>query len=184
MIRIQHYQYTIDKEKIKDIYEKAFPLLERFDFNILKKCNKESNVHLSCIYLNDIPVGMQFTIDLPNDITYLMYYAVDEQYRNKGIGSKVLQNIVVSKDKVMLCIERPVNEQTIRRKNFYMKNGFFETGIFFEDTNVQYEVLISCKNYKPTVRDLLNRYRFMTKNIWIWNKIKRTFDVEYIKFID
>lgn len=183
MIRLQHYQYTDYKNSIKQIYEKSFPLSERFDFDILKKCNKESNVHLSCIIQDDIPVGMQFTIDIPNDITYLMYYAIDEEYRNQGIGSKALQNLVVSKDKIMLIIEKPIDKLTTKRKEFYLKNGFYNTDIIFEDTGIQYEVLVSCKNYKPTVHDLLNRYSFMTSNKSIWNKIKNTFNTEYINIV-
>lgn len=184
MIRIQHYQYTKHRDITKRIYESSFPPSERFDFSILRECNKESNVHLSCILQDDFPVGMQFTVELPNDITYLMYFAIDEEYRNSGIGSKALQNLVVSKDKVMLCIERPVDELTEKRKVFYVRNGFFETGIIFEDTDVQYEVLVSCKDYKPTIRDLLNRYKFMTTKITIQNKIKKTFDTDFIRKIN
>lgn len=184
MIRIKHYQYTKYKYTIRKIYEDSFPLSERFDFSILRECNKEKNVHLSCILKDDSPVGMQFTVDLPNDITYLMYYAIDKEYRNQGVGTSALQNLVISKDKIMLCIEKPIDEITQRRKEFYLRNGFYETDIFFEDTNVEYEVLISCKDYKPTTQDLLNRYRFMTQNNFVWNQIKNTFNVEHIKLID
>ena len=184
MIRVQHYPYTKYGKEIRRIYESSFPLAERFDFSILKKCGKERNVHLSCILRDDLPVGMQFTVDLPNDITYLMYYAIDEEYRNQGIGSRALQNLVVAESRVMLCIERPIDEVTKKRKDFYLRNGFCETGTFFEDTGVQYEVLLSCMGYKPTVQDLLNRYKFMTSKEVVWNKIKGTFNTEYIEFVD
>lgn len=184
MIRLKHYQYSFHKNKIKSIYERSFPQPERFDFDILKKCDKEFNVHLSCILKDDEPVGMQFTVELPNDITYLMYFAVDKEYRNQSIGSKALQRLVSSKDKVMLIIERPTDELTERRKNFYLRNGFYCTGIFFEDTGIHYEVLISDKNYKPTEQDLLNRYRCMTNNKLTWKRIKDTFNTENIKLIE
>ena len=184
MIRFEHYQFTKAKDIIQNIYEQSFSLSERFDFNILKKCDKESNVHLSCILQDDEPVGMQFTIELPNDITYLMYFAIEEAYRNHNIGSMALQRLVTSKDKVMLIIERPVDELSERRKNFYLRNGFYSTDIFFEDTGVQYEILISDKNYKPTEQDLLNRYRCMTNNELTWKRIKGTFNAENIKFIE
>ena len=186
MIRFEHYQYTFHKNKIQSIYEKSFPQSERFDFDILEECAKESNVHLVCIMQDDKPVGMQFTIELPNDITYLMYFAIDEEYRNHSIGSEVLQRLITSKDKVMLMIERPIDELTKRRKNFYLRNGFYSTNIFLEDTDdtgIQYEVLISEKNYKPTKKDLLNRFYFMTNNKMTWKKIKGTFNVENIKYV-
>lgn len=183
MIRIIHYQYTKHKSAIKKIYEESFPSSERFDFSILRKCNEESNVHLSCILCDDYPVGMQFTVELPNDITYLMYYAIDKEYRNQGIGSQALQNLVIAKDKIMLCIEKPVDAITQRRKMFYLRNGFYETGMIFEDAGELYEVLVSCKEYKPTVPDLLNRYKFMTNKKAVWRKIKSTFSVEYIDLL-
>ena len=184
MIRFEHYQYNFHKNKIQSIYERSFPKSERFDFDILKKCDREFNVHLSCILQDDEPVGMQFTVELPNDITYLMYFAVDKEYRNQSIGSKALQRLVSSKDKVMLIIERPTDELTERRKNFYLRNGFYSTDIFFEDTGVHSEVLISDKNYKLTEQDLLNRYRCMTNNELTWKRIKSTFNAENIKFIE
>ena len=49
MIRFEHYQYNSHKNKIQSIYERSFPQSERFDFDILKKCDKEFNAHLSCI---------------------------------------------------------------------------------------------------------------------------------------
>lgn len=183
MIRLEHYKYSFHKNKIQSIYEESFPQSERFDFDILKKCDKNSNVHLSCILQNDKPVGMQFTIELPKNITYLMYFAIDEESRNKNIGSKAIQKLVVSKDKVMLIIEKPMDELTERRKKFYLRNGFYSTDVFFEDTGIQYEVLVSDKNYKPTEQDLLNRYCCMTNNKLTWNKIKGTFNVENIKLI-
>lgn len=184
MIRFEHYQYNFHKSKIQSIYEKSFPQSERFDFGILKKCDRESNVHLSCILQDDEPVGMQFTVDLPNDITYLMYFAIDEKYRNQNIGSKALQRLITSKNKVMLIIERPADELTERRKNFYIKNGVYSTDIFFEDTGVQYEVMTSDKNYKPTEQDLLDRYRCMTNDKLTWKRIKGTFNAENIKLIE
>lgn len=183
MIWLKHYHYSLEKDKIKFIYEKSFPMSERFKFNILEKCDKEENVHLSCILQDDNAVGMQFTVELPNDITYLMYFAIDAEYRNQNIGSKALQNLVVSKNNVMLVIEKPVDEITRNRKKFYLRNGFYDTNTFFEDTNVQYEVLVSDKDYIPTEQDLLNRYRCMTNSEATWKKIKNTFDAENIKFL-
>ena len=113
-----------------------------------------------------------------------MYFAVDEEYRNQDIGSKALQRLISSKDKVMLIIERPTDELTERRKNFYLRNGFYSTDISFADTGVHYEVLISDKNYKPTEQDLLNRYRCMTNNELTWKSIKSTFNAENIKLIE
>ena len=105
--------------------------------------------------------------NLPNDITYLMYFAIKEQFRCQ---------LVVTNNNILLCIEKPCNELTESRKSFYLRNGFYETGIFIEDTGVQYEMLTSVKGYQPTDEDLRNRYGCMTKNKWLKSKIMKSFD--------
>lgn len=182
MIRIQHYRYlgSKDRERLRQIYEESFPVDERFDFDILEKCNEESNVHLSCIIKNGIVVGMSFTILLPNDITYLMYLAIDVNYRNMHIGSEILQIFIEASNNLVLSVEYPTDVITRRRENFYIRNGLYDTGFHFEDTAVMYKVLASYKGYTPTSDDLLNRYRYMTSDKKVWDRIKRSFNTEDI----
>lgn len=182
MLRILHYDYANNKcrNEVKRIYENAFSESEKFDFDILRKCNKEPNVHLSCIIMDDIVVGMSFTVLLPNEITYLMYLAIDENYRNMHIGSEILQKYIVTSNNLILSIEYPVDTTTRKRKDFYIRNGLYDTGIQFKDTTVLYEVLTSCKDYIPTSDDLLNRYRCMTNNKIIWNRIEKSFNTKNI----
>ena len=172
----------INNSEVRRIYEDSFPESEKFDWDILKQCNNESNVSLDEILENRQTVGMTFTVKLPNNITYLMYFAIDKKHRNNGIGSKVLQ--AMTKDNtVMLIIEKPVDELTQRRKDFYLKNSFYTTNTYFEDTGVEYEVLVSKQSYKPTKEDLLNRYICMTTNDAIFKKIKNSFNAENINFL-
>ena len=177
MLRVEHYEYSKNKKIIKQIYEDSFPASEKFKFSILKQCNKSNNVHLSSILLNDEVIGMQFTVALPNDITYLMYFAIKEPFRCQKLGSKALQQLVVANNNILLCIERPCDKITESRKSFYLRNGFYETGIFIEDTGVQYELLTSIKGYKPTNEDLKNRYECMTANRLLKNKIMKSFNI-------
>lgn len=185
MIRIQHYRYlsSKDKEKLRQIYEESFPIVERFDFSILVQCDKEINVHLSGILRDDFLVGMQFTVVLPNDATYLMYFAIDETYRNLGIGSTALKNLVITSDNVLLSIEKPVDETTMRRRDFYLGNGLFETKTFYEDTGVQYQILTSCFGYEPDSIEIINRYKCMTSSKRIWRLIKNTFNTESLFYV-
>lgn len=185
MIRIQHYRYlgSKDRERLRQIYEESFPVDERFDFSILVRCDKETNVHLSGILLDDLLVGMQFTVVLPNDATYLMYFAIDETYRNLGIGSNALQKLVITNDNVLLSIEKLVDEITMRRRYFYLRNGLFETKTFYEDTGVQYQVLTSCFGYEPDARELISRYKCMTSSKRIWRLIKNTFNTESLFYV-
>ena len=134
---------------------------------------------------DNIPIGMQFIVKY-DDISYLMYFAIDEKYRNAGYGSDALKNIIIRNDNILLCIERPDEKDTLksRRKDFYLRNGFYETGCCIEDTGVTYEFLSSVKGYKPTVKELKARYTFMSENPIIQYAIKHTFDTDCIKLVD
>lgn len=74
-----------------------------------------------------------------------MYFAIDEQYRNYGYGSQAIRNLVTRNDNILLSVERPVDDVTNKRKEFYLRNGLYATGYFIEDTGVQYELLSSVK---------------------------------------
>ena len=177
------------QSKIPEIYETSFPKSEKFPFWVLKQCARENNVHLDSIIDPDTDtiVGMRFLISY-DDITYLMYLAIDEKYRNKGFGGIMLRDLILRQADVsiLLCIERPsVEKEDIkaRRKDFYLRNGFYETDYFIEDSGVEYEFLSSTKERGITENDLKKRYSSMTRNPLIKFIIKNTFDSN-INFID
>lgn len=177
------------QSQIKEIYETSFPKSEKFPFWVLKQCAKENNVRLDSIidHNTDKIIGMSFLISY-DDIAYLMYVAIDKKYRNKGFGSLVLRDLILRQvdTSILLCIERPSTEKEdikARRKDFYLRNSFYETGCFIEDSGVEYEFLSSSKERVITENDLKKRYSCMTRNPLIKFIIKNTFDSN-INFID
>ena len=170
------YAYCTDyvKTNVRKIYKEAFPKCERFPFWILRQCSKEINVHLDALLSEGIPVGMQFIVKYDN-IAYLMYFAINSNCRNLGFGSKVLKNLIIRNDNVLLCIEKPTDDLKKRRKNFYLRNGFFETGYCIEDTGVEYEFLTSTKGYSVNEDILKKRYKKMSSNPLIQYIIRHTF---------
>lgn len=178
-----------DQSQIKEIYETSFSKSEKFPFWVLKQCAKENNVRLDSIidHNTDKIIGMSFLISY-DDIAYLMYVAIDKKYRNKGFGSLVLRDLILRQadTSILLCIEKPSTEKEdikARRKGFYLRNGFYETGCFIEDTGVEYEFLSSSKERIITEHDLQRRYFCMTRNPLMKFIIRNTFD-NNIKFID
>lgn len=71
---------------------------------------------------------------------YIMYFAIDKKYRNKGYGSYILDDLVKKYDNVILSIEKTKNEISLRRKRFYLRNGFYETNKYTIQAKVQYEL--------------------------------------------
>lgn len=177
------------QSQIKEIYETSFPKSEKFPFWVLKQCAKENNVRLDSIidHNTDKIIGMSFLISY-DDIAYLMYVAIDKKYRNKGFGSSVLRDLILRQadTSILLCIERPSAEKEdikAYRKDFYLRNSFYETGCYIEDSGVEYEFLSSSKERVITENDLKKRYSCMTRNPLIKFIIKNTFDSN-INFID
>ena len=101
---------------------------------------------------------MYFIVNCDNAY-YLMYFSVIDTLRNKKYGSKILQDLKEKYGTLFLSIEQPVDELSIRRKNFYLKNGFFETNKIYTDTEVCYEILCTNSNYIITNDTMIKRYK-------------------------
>lgn len=57
--------------------------------------------------------------------TYIEHFAVRPEHRGKNIGRKMLSHLMdIAGDKILVEVEKPVDEDTTRRVTFYQKNGF------------------------------------------------------------
>ena len=60
------------------------------------------------------------------EFAFIEHFAVNPQYRNGGIGAKILIKLVDLLEKtICLEVEPPEDELTSRRIGFYQRNGFF-----------------------------------------------------------
>ena len=100
------------------------------------------------IYDNDTIVGL-FTVRKYENIRYLAYFAVSREKRSSGIGSQALQLLKERYygTQIVTEFEAPDdscdnNAMRLRRRDFYLRNGFYETGwySFYDDT----EFTIAC----------------------------------------
>lgn len=61
-----------------------------------------------------------------NDFVFIEHFAVGEEYRNTGLGSKMLGEFLENQRKtVCLEVELPDTELAKRRIGFYERNGFY-----------------------------------------------------------
>ena len=179
----KYVNYNEYKADVESLYLTAFPEEERFPFWILEECSKEDNSLLLAILDNNKFIGMCYLVNC-NDAYYLMYLAVETSLRNQNYGSKILLDLKEKYETLFLSIVEPVSDISIRRKNFYLRNGFYDTNKYYEDTGVNYEVLCTNPGYEITNDNMQMRYLNMTSNPEIFKVIANTFNADIVNLKD
>ena len=135
-----------DYEKFHRLYIGAFPKEERIPIRVLTEHTRESEL-VAC-YDGEVFCGFYYTLTF-GDITHILFLAISEELRCRGYGSSILERVSerYPKNRIILDIEAedasaPNNEQRIKRKAFYVKNGYAESGIEYVWKKVPYQILI------------------------------------------
>lgn len=139
-------------KKVTKLYNEAFPKDERIPIWLLKILARKDKAKFYGIYDNEKFVGLVYNI-FYKDIVFVFYLAIDKVTRGKGYGTKVLDSIKekYKNYRIILCIE-PVDEnsdnyeQRVKRKNFYLKNGFEDSNYTIKERNIIYEMLYYNEN--------------------------------------
>lgn len=131
---------------IKELYREAFPRAERVPMKYLLEEDNQSE--LSACFDSDVFCGFYATLTV-GDITHILFLAVEPALRDRGYGSRILALISdrYAQNRIILDIEAvepdaPNAAQRIRRKQFYEKNGYRESGIRYVWRGVPYEILV------------------------------------------
>ena len=134
-----------DKRKIRRLYDGSFPDDERIPFDILISTLSDDRI-MYAVYEEERLVGMYFLF-LKDDIVYLSYICVDEAERGRGYGSLILKQIAEENEgkRIVVDIEEVKDdeffEETDRRRDFYLNNGYERTGVYYHIYGVDYELL-------------------------------------------
>lgn len=137
---------------IEQLYMKEFPKEERKPFPLI--CDKARNGEMEILAVKSAEgefCGLVITI-VGSEWILLDYFAIEPKKQGNNIGSEVLYLLNQRyKDKgIVFEIERTDVEcsnksQRIRRKQFYLKNGMKEMGIYVELFGVEMELLTNGK---------------------------------------
>ena len=130
-------------ENAKKLYNTAFPPAERIPFAILYRKAKGSNVTFFAVTQGDEFKGLVYTVWF-NDIVFIFYLAVSPDARGNGIGSKILSLVKENAEN---------NDERIKRREFYVKNGFFGAGYNVREYSVIYENMCYSKDLIPVSKD-------------------------------
>ena len=123
-------------EKIKLLYETAFPEDEQIPWKDLLRLVEEMPLDFTAYYDGDDFIG--FTIIYPRkSFNWFWYFAVREKLRGKGYGQRILTQLLDNYkcQPFVLDMESTTQvcdnlEQRIKRQTFYIRNGFRDTNVY------------------------------------------------------
>ena len=131
----------------KELYEEAFPPIERIDYALLGACIKNGKAQLYAYRDGEEYVGFAFVL-LPSDYVYLLFCATRKDLRSRGYGSAVLGKLrrrypgkAIVLDIEPLSDEADNSTERYRRYMFYKNNGFSDTGFEMRDVTGIYRIL-------------------------------------------
>lgn len=134
-------------KELKAINDEAFPPVERM--SIEEMFTFPINSEMIGFYDEETLIGFSLLL-LNSETVFLVLLAIDKRYRGNGYGSRALRSILSNypEKQVVLDYEEVVKtainyEQRASRKQFYLRNGFHETGRFTVLSHEKYEVVCS-----------------------------------------
>ena len=132
--------------EINNLAKEAFPPEEYLAPIELVRMSKANNFDFLLLTDSERFVGFM-VVQTYKNMAYLFFLAIDSSCRSKGYGSyaiEALKETYPEKKQVVdfeMLDEKADNyEQRKKRRNFYLRNGYKETGLFLSYLGVDYEV--------------------------------------------
>ncbi len=149
-MQINFKKLTAESEDLNiftEMNDEAFPPSERMSMEEIFAFASETDTDVLGIYDDTKPVG--FVVVMKNDrCGYIYFYAIDTRVRSKGYGSAALKKLNEKYDKIQLVLDfEAIDEnaenydQRLRRRRFYLRNGFRETGRYTVLRGERFEVV-------------------------------------------
>ena len=144
------YQTDPDKEVLDRINRATFPDYERAELDELYDSDPDGMLDVLAICEDAVPVGF-FAVRKFENLRYVAFFAIDEALRNRGLGSCALKLLLSYYSGCSLVLEfetpnesAPDNDIRLRRRAFYLRSGFFDTGWHLSYDGM--ELSVACSN--------------------------------------
>lgn len=160
-------------ERLKTLYQTAFPENEQIPWDKLVQLIDKMHLDFTAYYEDEVFIG--FTIVFPHEpFNWYWYFAVRPELRGQGKGQKILTTLI-EKYKGKTCVldmESPKQEcdnkeQRIRRHDFYLRNGFRDTNLYKKYGNLEMTIMIM-GDVAFTMQDWDNIVAELRK-FWTWD---------------
>ena len=169
-----------DRERLRALYEEAFPPEERAPFKRLVRRARGGRADFWSLYDGDEWAGMAYVLTRA-DLAYVFYLAVDAGRRDRGAGSGA---IAALRDRypgrrMFVGLERPDpeaenSEQRERRRAFYARCGMEELPYTLIEVGVEFMMMGFGGPVEP------EEYRAMA-DAWLGWPLRRFIDMRIVK---
>lgn len=134
-------------KSVWNLYEEAFPKEEQKSVEIMELLKDQGKMEIYAIEDQGEFIGLAMNM-IWGDMGLLDYFAIAENKRNGGYGSRCIRLLLEEfKDRKYIFEIEKQDEQAEnsadrkRRKAFYLRNGLKETGVFANVYQVDFELL-------------------------------------------
>lgn len=133
--------------QLRELYERAFPVEEKKPWPMMEALTASGKMEMLAVVQESEFMGLVINLIGKNG-ALLDYFAIEESRRGGGIGSAIVSSLLerFAGRKYIFEIEaqnaKAANAQERRRrKNFYIRNGLKETGVFAFVYGTDFELL-------------------------------------------
>lgn len=140
-------------QEVNALAREAFPPEEYLAPTELVEMANGGNLVFSALLDKDAFVGFMVTMQY-KEMVYLFFLAISPSCRSKGYGSRAIETLKAQYPGKMQVVdfEAPDDSadnaaQREKRRRFYLKNGYCETGLFVTYYGVTYEVFCTDEQF-------------------------------------
>lgn len=153
-------------QQINSLAKEAFPPEEYLAPDKLAEMSKADNFDFLALTDGDVFVGFM-VVQTHKDLAYLFFLAIDPSCRAKDYGSRAIETLLALYPDKKQVVDFEMqdetaanNEQRMKRRQFYLQNGYRETGLFLSYGGVNYEVFCMSSDFEPReFKDLMKEIR-------------------------
>lgn len=153
-------------ESVNALAVEAFPPEEYLAPATLVDMAKAENFDFLALLDGDSFVGFM-VVQTHGDMAYLFFLAIEPSCRAKGYGGRAIETLKAQYPgrKQVVDFEMPDenaanSKQRDRRRAFYLRNGYLETGHFLSYLGVDYEIFCMDEHFVPEdFRELMSTLR-------------------------
>lgn len=163
----------LHQKAVWGIYEDSFPHFEKRLFTDQQRAMADERFHPTGVMEDGQIVGMVFYW-LFDQFAYIEHLAIAKNRRGQNYGTRILEQFCQQHPRVLLEIDPPIDEVSIKREHFYHRLGFHSTPFAYTHPSYRTENLphtLSIMSYPDEINEenFQNFYKLMFNEIMAYS---------------